>query len=78
MPWAIALVFLTIWNVMLFVPGDTPALRGDPVLGLRRQVKEDNVASVRFTGQTLDGSFVQPTIWPPVDSPAAIIAAGRC
>jgi cell division protease FtsH len=66
--WAISLGILVIWNLVLFMPDSTPSSAELPYSAFVAQVKAANVASVQFTGQAVEGSFVKPVPWPPADT----------
>jgi cell division protease FtsH len=60
--WPILLAML-IWNVVQFWPKGQPEV-SIPYSTFLNQVRADNVASVRITGEKITGVFVEPISWP--------------
>jgi cell division protease FtsH len=63
--WVITLGFLLVWNLLLFMPASTPSSVELSYSDFLAQTRADNVAKVQFAGQTIAGTFVRPTLWPP-------------
>src|SRR6476469_5559476 len=74
--WAATLVFLLLWNLILFMDVGTPASAEVPYSEFISQTKAGNVTTVQIDGQAVSGTFAQPVVWPPASggpgaSPAA-------
>ncbi len=69
--WLILLAILVGWNVVLFLPPGGPPSAEIPYSAFVAQAREGNVASVVFTDQRINGSFVQPVLWPPAAGASA-------
>src|SRR5262245_33118304 len=64
-PWAIWLVLIIGWNVLLAAPLGRPSAASIPYSEFVSQTASDNVTVVDFDGQIVTGSFVKPVVWPP-------------
>ncbi len=62
--WWLVLVALLIWNVMTFWPRTHPKVVDIPYTTFLAQIRADNVAKVKISGDNIAGSFVKPFIWP--------------
>ena len=62
--WWIVLIALLIWNIMTFWPRTHPREVDIPYTAFLAQVRTDNVAKVRISGDKIIGSFVKPFLWP--------------
>ncbi len=63
--WLFLLLASSLWNgYVLFVP-KPPLTASIPYTEFLDQVRRGAVATVLITGQRLDGTFAQPTVWPP-------------
>src|SRR5579871_185174 len=71
-PWAwwIFLLGTLLWNgYVIFFPKAPPTVELSYSAFLD-QVRAGTVASVTIAGQNVDGTFTQPTVWPPANPPA--------
>lgn len=62
--WWIVLIALLIWNIMTFWPRTHPIEVDIPYTAFLAQVRMDNVAKVRISGDKIIGSVVKPFLWP--------------
>lgn len=62
--WWIVLIALLIWNIMTFWPRTHPREVDIPYTAFLAQVRMDNVAKVRISGDKIIGSVVKPFLWP--------------
>ncbi|MHB8399114.1 MAG: ATP-dependent zinc metalloprotease FtsH [Candidatus Limnocylindrales bacterium] len=73
--WWLIFGILLLWNVAtLLLPAASSSVSLSYSAFLA-QVQQDTVASVDFNGQSLQGTFRHPILWPPASSPAASPAA---
>jgi cell division protease FtsH len=66
--WWIVLIALLIWNIMTFWPRTHPIEVDIPYTAFLAQVRMDNVARVRISGDKIIGSVVKPFLWPQTTS----------
>jgi cell division protease FtsH len=68
--WWLIMLGLIVWNLMSFWPQAHPEVNL-PYSAFLEQVRQNNVAKVRISGERITGSFKKPIPWPPTSSPAA-------
>ncbi|MER3447168.1 MAG: cell division protein FtsH [Candidatus Dadabacteria bacterium] len=62
--WWLVLVALLIWNIVTFWPRTHPTVVDIPYTTFLAQVRADNIAKVKISGDNIAGSFVKPFLWP--------------
>lgn len=62
--WWLIFLALFVWNVVALWPKAVPEVE-IPYTAFVAQVKADNVARVKITGDEITGQFVKPIAWPP-------------
>jgi cell division protease FtsH len=58
------LAVIVVWNLVVLLPS-SPASAEIPYSEFVTQASNGNVATVRFDGQTVTGTFARPILWPP-------------
>lgn len=59
---------LLLWSVSSFWPTTAPQQVSLPYSAFLAQIRAGNVAQVQITGSQLQGSFVNPVLWPPISA----------
>jgi cell division protease FtsH len=72
--WWIILAALLIWNLLIFIPGQSTPSATLPYSTFLTQVNDNNVASVQISGSEISGKFSNPITWP---QPAAGSSQGN-
>ncbi len=65
-----------LWNAYGFLFSKPPDVVEIPYSGFLDQIGRDRVSTVLLQGQAIEGTFVQPTVWPESAPPVAQPAAG--